>query len=136
MEIPETFVGLSCDGEPEGQIRREHAATALVRVWLLNGEGKVDDLTNLVWSETHKLTADWLSAPGELRQHPQGWERFDRLDEWCLQRFAAPLPIALDMMIHEDNKSVLGRREITNFYTVPTDLPGVEYAMEVEITLV
>ena len=134
MEVTET-VGLNCDGEPELQTGGEHAATALVRVWLLDADGKVDNLTNLVWSETHKLSAVWLNEEGGLRQHPPGYERFDRLDEWCLQRFAATVPVALDTLIFNDNNSVLGRTALTTFYTVPTALPGVEYAMEVEITL-
>jgi len=136
MEISEMLLGLNRDGQPELQTGGKHAATAQVRAWLLNAEGKVDDFTDLVWVETYQLTADWLNDEGGLLQHPQGYERFDRLDEWCLQRFAAALPVVADTLIYDDNRSVLNRTQFSTFYTVPTDVPEVQYAMEVELGVV
>ena len=132
METPEMQLGLNRDGQPELQTGKEHAATVQVRAWLLNAEGKVSDLTDLAWVETHQLTADWLNGSGRLWQHRQAFDYYCVvLDEWCLQRFAATLPTSADTPIYDGGE--IKPTRISTFYTVDTDLPDVKYAVEVEI---
>ena len=133
MEIPELLLGMNRYDEPVWQAGKEHAATALVQAWLLNSEHKVPTTEDPVWEESYWLSEDWVDG-GELLKGSPPYQPFDGLDDWCLKRFTTALHGQATPPIYDD-----GEIEPTRFrtaYTVATTLPGVEYAVAVEITLV
>jgi len=127
MEIPEFTLGLGRDGNAVYLSGKEHAADAQVQAWLLDADGKVADIDDPVWEKSYLLAEDWLNGEGELCEDSYG-----AVDEWCLRQFTLEWRTSAAEPIYDDGE--IEPTRIRTVYMLPTGLPGVAYAVEVDIT--